>query len=547
MACINNNYEVNAMEDENPNKIIGNNIGDDNKNNNNISKINEQQNNEFLQIEIDNENDKEKIKELVTQPLENARIIQLRARSFTCLLGQELIKLTVPEKYMSSGDEKQRYYHYYRCYEISNLLESFNNWNLNKLFTVDQLKTIYDIVKSSHYFLNHKDEIRRDIEFVIDDEIFGVGFRKLNDDNHYGKCIFIQPNRYGLFIIRYYNKYHHEPYDSDGEQKKQALTSMSFKNFVDAVKLCSTKKLPIQFTNDNKDKYFITSNEYRDLLLVLLRDFWIAFHGEYKYDLLRLSPEYHILNSRLITINSDKEYEMLKKEYENLKEVKNKTYEEYTRQNRVIDALYYYDQQIMLKKIKKAFKEDYNEQNFIEIFGEETINNIRYIIHHLIDIEMHNNNDFLINKIKMNIENILGNNAIEYDNKDISLEEVINYVMNELINNNFTNIINSISYQNEELVEDIISLINKNENILDTQRLYYYIYKLLYYKPLEKYIKENILLNTIKLSKINKQFIRHSLKKKVQNKIPTIINSFLYSHDIKDVDKMILEMKNTKK
>ena len=372
MACINNNY-VNAMEDKKPNEIMGNNInniGNNSKNNNhNKSEINNQKDNEFLPIETNNESDKEEIKELIKQPIENARIIKHLTKNKTKTFA------------FAAGYDIRYNHHYTKCAKILNLLKSFNDWNSNAIFTTNQLQTIYDIVKGAQYSLNNRKKIKRiDIEFAIDDKVLGIGLitEKIPgscSSYHYNKCIFISPNRYGLFIVRDYDNYY-KPYDDYGQNKEQVLANRSFRNFIDAVKLCSTKKLPIQFTNnDNKYQYFVTSNEYRNLLLVLLRDFWIAFHGEYRYDLLRLGIKYEndIVDIPEIVIKSNEEYKKLDKEYGDLK----KQEEQY----------------------EEAFEDEYDEKNFIEIFGEETINNIRYIIHHLIDIEINTNYKLLTDKL----------------------------------------------------------------------------------------------------------------------------------------------------
>ena len=535
IVCINNNY-VNAMEDKNPNEIMENNInniGDNSKNNNNNkSEINNQQNNKFLPIKIDNENDKEKIKALIKQPLKNADIVKYLDNS-----------QMIGGMFSFFAGVKQRYKIYYdESYMIFALLKSFNDWNSNATFTVNQLQTIYNIVKGTRYLLGHKGQVEYyNVEFAIDDIIFGVGLVKPNGDNHYNKCIFIPPNRYGLFIVKDYDNYY-DAYNSYKQKKKQALTNRSFRNFIDAVKLCSTKKLPTQFTNnDNKYQYFVTSNEYRKLLLVLLRDFWIVFHGEYKYDLLRLSLKYRNCYSSnydhpydfirsTIKINSNKEYEMFKKEYEDLEKEKvndkMKLLNNKVRQYQIGDALDYYDKQITLKKITEAFEDEYDEKNFIEIFGEETINNIRYIIHHLIDIEINSNHELFQNVLqdKLSKENNLYGTMRKLKTKgkalidklvkelknDKKLEQQFGQICKKVWTDNIVlpedeDIFKKLGEESEiELSDDSFSIDENYDDVISNkikidkyklsskQRVENYLKKLLYDKTLDDYLRNKV-------------------------------------------------------
>ena len=504
LACI-DNYEVNAMEDGNPNKIMKNNIGDDSTNNNhNKSEINDQKNNEFLQIEIDNENDKEKIKELVTQPLEDIPSVQ-----FLIAHTHGMLALTKTLSHRSGFGEKQKYVRYYR-YGILNLLKSFNSWNPNKQLTIDQLTAINNVIKTVYFFVQRDKEYKKlnlikdkkykksnleqtfgmniteymrmknyNFAFSVEDEFFGIGLSKEDNDNEYYKCIFIQPNSNGLFAVQNCE-------NTTKKSKKKCVDNKSFRNFIDAVKLCSTKKLPISFIDKNGIKHnnscLITNNEYENLLVVLMKDFWNAFHGEYKYDLLRLSknyPDYYTMEIKSV------------EEYEKIKQKDKKTYEEK-------DALDRYNKNIMLQKIKKAFEDEYDEKNFIEIFGEETINNIRYIIHHLIDIEINNNHELFedtLDEILSKENNLYGTMRKSETKGKALIDKLVKELKND--ENLEKHIYKKVWTDNIVLPEDknIFKQLGKEKDqykLSSKQRVENYLKKLFYDKTLDNYLRNNL-------------------------------------------------------
>ena len=281
IGCI-NTYNINAMENINENQIIDHNKGQ--------IKINNQENNNFLKISTNNKNDEEVIKQLITKKITDIPTVKYLINHTA---DHELtIDLRNINHYYG---EKTIYFHFYEYNDnqIHNLLQSFNSLESNKPFTIDQLTKINDIVKTINFFVQKDKEYKKkglyrdyDFDFAISDEYFGIGLIHDYKDNWFDKCIFIQSSNDYLFKVK-------KNYEKNKQYKTHSneITNKSFRNFLDVVKLCSVKKLPITFEDKNgrqyNNPYLITKNEYKNLLITLMKDFWISFYGEYKYDILK--------------------------------------------------------------------------------------------------------------------------------------------------------------------------------------------------------------------------------------------------------------------
>ena len=594
-----------AKERNNTNEIIIN-------ENNDIINTTEYTNTEddnFLKVNLNNK-DSKAIGQLITQPVENIPQIEF-------LNEYTYGSLTLYKRF--------RHKHYGKN-EISDLLLSFNNWDKNKPLTFNQLKEIYNITKTVKFFLNKEQENSKKkktsvfgccdfyFSFAIEDENFGVALNKQSHDSlleekKHNKFIFIPNNNEGLFLINELK---------NKSNKIQDIDSKNFIKFLDAVKLCSTKKLPIVFKDKNnkeyKNPYLITKDDYEFLVNALMKDFWFAFCYGYRDKLRSPVMEYENIfkeeaNEEYEKIKSSEEYENLKKEDKALRKkihqlcnklkkieheleqknifsfeiLKNKEYgiidekilAEHEKLYQISDKLNYYNDKTMLNNITNAFENNYNESNFIKIFGKDVINNIRYIIYHLIDIKMHSNNNSLLNKTNEYLEKILCENAIEYDDKAIKGSKLVNIIINDLLyyinnnnnelknrfdnlkeiiwkNENISNLLNNelrntFKKSEEELKQEqnnffIIETDNDkklNQYKLNKQKVCDYLGKLLYDQAFNQYLKEKLIIR-IKASKINEKFLQHLFKRKnIHNKLSTKINSFLYSYDIKDVEQSI--------
>ena len=533
MVCI-NHYNVNAIEDEdeNPNKIIENNKG-----NNDISKINNQENNEFLQIKINNENDTKDIKKLITEKDTNIPTVKFlikntKANQKVNIEGKGTdiltrIKLSFSNKY---NDYNNNYLH-------SIMYTIYNKYHPNDLsITPSYLKDIKYIVKALNFFAQKDEEYKKlgenhkyYFDFVISDNILGIGLsHDANSNYEYNKCIFIQPSNYYLFAI-------HKNYNIGRKYNpKYEINYQSFRRFLHAVKLCSTKKLQITFKDENgieyNTPYLITKDEYKTFLTTLMKDFWKAFYGTYKYDILqgmsttlqkisktkeqieseikKESQEEEIELGEEILSGSEEEYEFLKNKYfvlnnkiHELEHPNNYSKKEELKHNKnYIEACKKRDEISYLldcyncKFIVNAFENDYNNSNFIKIFGLETIKNIRSIIYNLIDIEINNNEEF-----EKTLYDIIKNTKNLYSKLRYRLDEVLNEIIGEyskkklLEQKVWKNNIYWPEYNNGlDIFKGSKSKKEDQYKLHSKQRVESYLKKLFFDTALNKYLKETI-------------------------------------------------------
>ena len=202
--------------------------------------------------------------------------------------------------------------------------------------TFEQLKIIYNMPKILEFFEICDNNIQDGVNDL--DNWIGWGLR----DKYVGMKVTSSALstrsefQYAMFLQNGDNRLFVRP-----SKVQELVSDNSFRNLLDAFKLCATKKLPIEFNKEGKHYHhpcLLSDSEYRLLLETLFNDFSAAFYNLYN---------------------------------DNNKE-----------------------------KISNLVKQKYNENDMLQLFGKEAINNVRYIVLHLIEshIKTSNYNDTDINK-----------------------------------------------------------------------------------------------------------------------------------------------------
>lgn len=201
-----------------------------------------------------------------------------------------------------------------------------NNRNINKISTYKNCDHYSEIDDTVLFYSNYNIELYNDT---------------LNITKELSKIDFIHNDMNNKLFPQTCNNLFFHPSIKD---KRQHIDSETFSNLLNAMELCSNYNIPISFKYNNmqiNNPLLINKEEYQLFLKQLVRNFICAFLAVY---------------SNIKYINY------------------------WNNSNNLIEQ----NSKAIIQEIFNLFKNKYSEDNFIKVFGNDCINNIRNVLFHLI-------------------------------------------------------------------------------------------------------------------------------------------------------------------